>query len=231
MQIVIGNREKAAESVIRQCVKPDAWMGRLNLWRMNLSHSALTDWGLARVSIPTRGAILDVGCGGGRTVQKLAARAPAAKVHGLDYSETSVAASQRLNRRALASRRVEVHLGSVSQLPFPDGVFGLVTAVETHYYWPDLPADVREVWRVLKPGGSLLMVSEAYKGGKREATLQHMDAAMRQVTPFARPSVGEHRELLTAGGFVHVEVFEEYGKGWLCAIGKKPLAAGGRSRN
>jgi ubiquinone/menaquinone biosynthesis C-methylase UbiE len=50
-------------------------------------------------------------------------------------------------------------------LPFPDGLFDLVTAVETHYFWPDLPADMREIQRVLRPGGTLVVLAEAYKGG------------------------------------------------------------------
>ena len=57
---------------------------------MNLSHSKLTDWGLAHISIENHDTILDVGCGGGRTVSKLAAIANQGKVYGVDYSEESV---------------------------------------------------------------------------------------------------------------------------------------------
>jgi ubiquinone/menaquinone biosynthesis C-methylase UbiE len=49
--------------------------------------------------------------------------------------------------------RIEVRPASVSQLPFQDGMFDLVTEVETHFWWPDLAADVHEVFRVVKPGG------------------------------------------------------------------------------
>lgn len=44
-------------------------------------------------------------------------------------------------------------------------MFDLATAVETHYYWPDLNADMQEVLRVLKPVGTLIIIAEAYKGG------------------------------------------------------------------
>ena len=43
-------------------------------------------------------------------------------------------------------------------------MFDLVTAVETHFFWPDLPNDVREVLRVLKPGGTFLLIAEVYRG-------------------------------------------------------------------
>jgi SAM-dependent methyltransferase len=51
-------------------------------------------------------------------------------------------------------------------LPFPKDKFDLVTAVETQYYWPDLVADMREILRVLKPGGTLVVIAESYGKGK-----------------------------------------------------------------
>ncbi len=68
-----------------QCSKPTGWLGRFSLWRMNASHSKLTDWGLEHVSIESRYTILDVGCGGGRTVGKLAAIATQGKVYGCRF--------------------------------------------------------------------------------------------------------------------------------------------------
>jgi len=59
-----------------QCQKPRGWQGRLTLWRMNLSHSGVTDWGLTHISVGIHDIVLDVGCGGGRTIAKLAARWP-----------------------------------------------------------------------------------------------------------------------------------------------------------
>ena len=81
-----------------QCKKPSGWMGRLMLWSMNRRHSALTDWGLQHVHINPRDIVLDVGCGGGRTVAKLAALASDGKVVGVDYAEASVEASVTVGR-------------------------------------------------------------------------------------------------------------------------------------
>jgi ubiquinone/menaquinone biosynthesis C-methylase UbiE len=152
-----------------QCSKPTGWFGRFTLWRMNSSHSKLTDWGLAHFSIEKHSAILDVGCGGGRTVSKLAAIAAQGKVYGVDYSSESVAVSKKTNARWIDVGRVEIRQGSVSQLPFPDGMFDLVTAVETHFWWPNLPGDMREVFRVIKPGGTLILIAEIYKGANTMA--------------------------------------------------------------
>ena len=205
---------------VTQCQKPTGWWGRLTLRRMNKSHSKLTDWGLAQVGIEKNYTILDVGCGGGRTVSKLAAIAMEGKVYGVDYSEESVAATKGINALAIEAGRVEVRLGSVSQLPFPDGMFDLVTAVETHFWWPDLAADMREVFRVVKAGGMLVVVAEVYKGaGTMTSRLAEKYAARTGMTLL---SAEEHRELFANVGYADVQVIEKREKTWICVVGKKP---------
>jgi ubiquinone/menaquinone biosynthesis C-methylase UbiE len=206
---------------MKQCSKPTGWLGRFSLWRMNLSHSKLTDWGLGHVSIGKQFTILDVGCGGGRTVSKLAAIATEGKVYGVDYADESVAATKRLNARGIAAGRVEVRGGQVSQLPFADGEFDLVTGVETHFWWPNLPGDMREVLRVLKPGGTLILIAEIYKGANTMAAkLVEKHAAQVSMTLL---SVEEHRELFTSAGYSDVQIIEQRDKGWICGVGRKPL--------
>jgi len=73
--------------VLNQVRKPTRWVGRLFLWIMNSSHSRVTDWGLKHVRIEKGFTILDVGCGGGRTIQKLAALAPEGVIDGIDLCE------------------------------------------------------------------------------------------------------------------------------------------------
>lgn len=205
---------------VSQCQKPSGWLGRFTLWRMNASHSKLTDWGLAQVSVGERDTILDIGCGGGRTVSKLAAMATQGKVYGIDFSEESVAVSKKTNARWIEMGRVEIRHASVSQLPFPDGTFDLVTAVETHFWWPDLPGDTREIFRVVKPGGKVILIAEIYKGANTLAARLAEKYADR--SPIKLLSVDEHRELLRTAGFTDLQVVDESAKGWICATGKKP---------
>ena len=70
---------------VSQCQKPRGFFGRFVLWNMNSRHSRVTDWGLAHVSVSERDTILDVGCGGGRTVCKLAAMAAQGKSMALIF--------------------------------------------------------------------------------------------------------------------------------------------------
>jgi ubiquinone/menaquinone biosynthesis C-methylase UbiE len=204
--------------LMNQCKKPTGWLGRFNLWTMNSRHSKLTDWGLTHISISKHDTILDVGCGGGRTVYKLAAGATEGKVYGIDHSEESVAVAQRTNKQWIKMGRVAIQSGSVSHLPFSDDMFDLVTAVETHYYWPDLPADMREILRVLKPGGTLIVIAEAYKGGKYDKVVRKLS----ELTNMAILSVDEHREFFSKAGYSDVQIVERLKKGWICGIGRKP---------
>ncbi len=204
---------------LNQVRKPTKWVGRFFLWVMNMSHSALTDWGLKHVQIEEHFTILDVGCGGGRTIEKLAALAPKGMVYGIDYADGSIAASRSKNAQLIQDGRVEITQGSVSQLPFPAGKFDLVTAVETQYYWPDLVDDMREILRVLKPGGTLVVIAESYKKGAYNI-LQRPVMKLLRTTNLG---VDEHRELFSTAGYTDIQTFEVRTKGWFCGTGKKPL--------
>jgi ubiquinone/menaquinone biosynthesis C-methylase UbiE len=131
----------------------------------------------------------------------------------------------KTNKQAIAESRVEILEASVSHLPFADGRFNLVTAVETHYYWPNLRQDMREVLRVVAPGGTFIVIAESYKGGKRDRLLQRLDELQRRgIMTYAHLTVGEHRQLLEDAGFVKVDVIEQYDKNWICARGTRPPA-------
>lgn len=202
-----------------QVRKPTRWVGQFFVWMMNMSHSAVTDWGLEHVAIGQSFTILDVGCGGGRTVQKLASVASQGKVYGVDYAKGSLAAARTKNAGLIKSGRVEIRHGTVSQLPFAADSFDLVTAVETQYYWPDLVNDMREVLRVLKSGGTLLVIAEAHKKGAYNA----LQRPVMKLLKSANLSADDQRALFSDAGYTDIQVVEEKGKGWICAIGQKPL--------
>jgi ubiquinone/menaquinone biosynthesis C-methylase UbiE len=149
-------------------------------------------------------------------VAKLAQMAATGSVSGLDYSRASVAASLRTNREPVASGRVAIYHGSVSQLPFPDRQFDLVTAVETHYYWPNLTDDLREIRRALKPGGKVMIMAEAFKRSPFDPTRLAMKMLKASFL-----TEDEHRQALLSAGYDNIEIFTDRRKGWLCAIGVK----------
>jgi ubiquinone/menaquinone biosynthesis C-methylase UbiE len=186
---------------------------------MNSRHSSVTDWGLSHALIGKQDIILDIGCGGGRTVSKLAAIATQGKVYGIDHSTESVTMAMRTNKQWIDIARVEIREASVSQLPFSDGAFNVITAVETHFWWPALPTDLREVLRVLKPGGRLIIIAEVYKGS--ESFTSKAAERYSEKTGMALLSVEEHREHLTDASYSDVQVITDPSKGWIYCMGRK----------
>lgn len=102
--------------------------------------------------------ILDVGCGHGRGLAALAARAPGGWVVGIDPSELMVDIARRRNRRLTRAGRVQVTLADADALPFQSATFDRALCVHVIYFWEGLDASLREIARVLKPGGRLALV-------------------------------------------------------------------------
>jgi ubiquinone/menaquinone biosynthesis C-methylase UbiE len=208
----------SVSKLLDQCRKPTGWFGRLLLRDFNRHHSKLTDWGLTHLTIDKQNTILDVGCGGGRTIHKFAGTATEGKVYGIDFSDESVSVSRRTNHQWIKLGRVGILQASVSHLPFCDQMFDLVSAVETHFFWPDLVADMREVLRVLKPGGTLIIIAETYKGGRYDKPLQKL----AELLNIALLSVDEYRDLFSRAGYSDIEMFEDYDKVRICGNGTRP---------
>ena len=141
--------------------KPVGFGGKIMVAMMNSGHGAMADWGFEHITIPQTAVVLDAGCGGGTNIKKLLAKCPRGLVKGIDYSEVSVEKSQKVNAKAIEEGRCEVLQASVAQLPFAEDSFDLVTAFETIYFWPSLADCFRELYRVIKPGGTFFICNES----------------------------------------------------------------------
>ena len=89
------------KSLFTNCAHPKGRMGRAMLKFMNLCHAPLTNWGLNLVDIQDGWTMLDIGCGGGATLQRLLKRSQGAKVYGIDISEESVAKAIKVNAEVI----------------------------------------------------------------------------------------------------------------------------------
>ena len=157
------------KELIKNARKPVGELGNQILDRMNESHETMAVWGVSHFDIAESDVILDIGCGGGRNIERFSAQVSSGRVIGIDYSEVSVEKSSELNRKAIDEGKVEVIQGSVSEMPFEDNSFDIVTGFETIYFWPDFINDLKEVNRVLKKDGMVFFCNEAvYREGKME---------------------------------------------------------------
>ncbi len=158
-----------------------------------------------------------MGCGGGKTVQELARISSSGKVFGIDYSKEMIQLAHKINKKFVENGHVEIMHGSVSSLPFPDGMLNLVTAFEAYYFWPNLIDDLKEIKRVLKPGGILLIANEVYQHEKFEK--RNLKWAKWGDMMLHTPE--EYREFLTEAGYFDVAIFDISEKNWIAAVAKK----------
>lgn len=170
---------------------------------MNFGHAKLSEWGLSLLTMREGAHILDVGCGGGANIAKMLKNVQGSIVDGLDFSAESVAYSKKTNAAFLGKRRT-IHQGDVAALPYSDRTLDYVTAFETVYFWPDLDAGFREIRRVLKPGGLLLICCEA-----DDPTWSDRIDGM---TIHRGEDLQEH---LLREGYQKVELYR-HEKGWIC---------------
>lgn len=99
---------------------------------------------------PKPTSLLDIGCGTGRLLRRAAAVFPEARLTGVDPAEEMVEAA-----RAAAPKgsKISVVPGFAEELPFPAGSFDIATTTMSFHHWEDQPRAIREVRRVLSPGG------------------------------------------------------------------------------
>ena len=178
------------------CACPNGRMGRMVLRFMNCGHAPLTNWGLSFIEMQDKWTMLDIGCGGGATLQRLLKRSKGATVYGIDISEESVKKAEKVNANML-NKQVFVRQGTAENLPYNDGMFDLVTAVETVYFWRNISHCFGEVRRVLKQGGRFAVMVEVIDGDS---------VWTRLVDGMTAYSPEDLKSMLENAGFSQVEI-------------------------
>lgn len=206
-------KESCIMSFIENTRKPMGLGGRMMVSVMNLGHRSLAAWGLRFLKLPADANVLDCGCGGGANIKKLLKKCPQGIVKGIDYSPVSVAKARKLNETAVSDGRCVIWQGSVEQIIFASGWFNAVTAFETVYFWPNLIQCFREVYRVLKPGGTFLICNECGD----EASGKKWESKIDGMTVYTDVQL---KASLEQAGFYRVETHRNK-KGWLCVTGQK----------
>ena len=196
-----------------QC--PKGRQGKLVAKMMNLHHAKLTLWGLSKVAIDSDHVVLDVGCGGGKTVNKLAELVPKGKVFGIDHSIDMINFSKKINNKLIGQNRVEIIECSVEKMSFEDNFFDLVTAFETYYFWTNFPAALKEIKRVLKPGKKLLLVNELMHGITSAKVIKETHVKLYPLE--------EISDIMLSVGFEDIQIFKKTRPPWNAVIANKPL--------
>ncbi|WP_160671848.1 class I SAM-dependent methyltransferase [Clostridium sp. C8-1-8] len=202
---------------LNQCRKPTGDLGKIIVEDMNESHFNLTSWGLENINIENNFIVLDIGCGGGKTVSRMAERANQGKVYGMDYSDDCVKWSIDLNINLIKENKVEIFQGTVENIPFDAEKFDLITAVETIYFWPDVKANFSEVRRVLKTGGTFAIINEMYDS----EAFRDRNNEFAAIGDMNILSSEELKTILSEVGFNNIDIDLVEEKNWLRCVCSK----------
>lgn len=184
---------------------PQGAAGKLLIASMNIFHTPVSLWGISHLDLAGNEKILDIGCGGGINLSRFLKKVPHGHVTGIDLSPDCVNYSFMRNRNAIAEGRCSVYEGSAELLPFGANHFDVITAFETIYFWPDLPNTLKEIKRVLKPGGTFLIVNEADGYGFLDNLYPKI---IKDMTVY---KTEELSSILTKAGFTNIEIDTKLG--------------------
>ena len=184
--------------LMRAFGRPQGLLGRLGGIIMARVNTDCGSWVSDLLEVGPNDSVLEVGFGPGVVIQRLSRLAAAGHVAGIDQSREMVEQARARNATAIRNGRVDLRHGSVESLPFDDGSFDKALAINSMQIWPDAVAGLREIRRVMKPGGRIALGFTPYSG---------------------QPNKGL-TEALIAAGFTKARVVETP-KGF-CALATKP---------
>jgi SAM-dependent methyltransferase len=163
---------------------------------MEQGHGPVGKQAIALMHTGTDSRVLDVGCGSGWATRLLADYAVNGRVTGIDISDEMVNLARESSR---SHPNTDFEVASAEQLPFPDNEFTHAFSMESLYYYRNIPKALKEIQRVLRPGGSFFAVVDLY--WENQATHQWIDTLK---VPVELLSIDDYRSLFIDAGFVNI---------------------------
>lgn len=199
------------ECIARQSRRPSGWFGEIVARLMALENAPINRSAVDRLAPASGEAILEVGCGHGRTLKKILAL-DVQFAAGIDPSDVMVRLAGRGLRREIRAGRSHVELGEAAHLPFEDLRFDAALAVHVLYFWPDPAVEFAEIHRVLRHEGRLLVGFRP----RDEASTAALPASV-----YTLRSIEDVEASLLAAGFrstqADLERSGSYSMGWVLA--------------
>ncbi|KAA3662342.1 MAG: class I SAM-dependent methyltransferase [Calditrichaeota bacterium] len=141
----------------QQFFKPSGFWGRIAVDFMAVANRPVYDWTMEFLEIQPQDNVLEIGFGHGIYIEKAAKKADQGFVAGIDFSEAMVKRARRFNKHLIRRKKVALLHNDMQPIPYPDTFFDCAFAVNVIYFWNKPENELREIYRVLKPGGILAL--------------------------------------------------------------------------
>jgi ubiquinone/menaquinone biosynthesis C-methylase UbiE len=174
---------------------------------------------IERLDLPVGATVLDVGCGTGASALPAAEKVGSrGRVLGVDLAERLLEiARQKAQRQGLAN--IEFERADMERLDYPDDRFDAIVSVFSIFFVSDMARQVRDLWRMLRPGGCLAITTwdaRMFEPGTsiwRRAVKQVRPDLVSSISPWERIVEPQAlRDLLREAGIVDVEIVAEDGR-------------------
>ena len=181
-----------------QVEKPTGFFGRILARGMAWGHRSFYKNTAKILNLQPEDKYLEIGFGSGLFIKKYASHV--SRMAGLDYSEDMVNLARSINKNLIKSGKAEFKQGDVSDLPWNDNEFSVVVGIETFFFWSEPEASLKEIFRVLAPGGRLVLEMAYNKDDGRDHT--------KQIEKYNLRLYGseELKALLTDAGFSAISI-------------------------
>ncbi|GHO97805.1 hypothetical protein KSF_078530 [Reticulibacter mediterranei] len=187
---------------------PRGLLGQLGGAIMARSTRSRNEWTLSLLTIQPNEQILEVGFGPGALIEGMATKITKGQIVGVDMSPLMLEQASKRNAIAIREGRVSLQHGSALVLPFSDDTFDKALSANSIHIWPDQLAGIKEMRRVLKPGGEIAIVLQPV-WARTDDEVKHIGEDLTQ--------------LLTQAGLHHtrLEFKSMKPKSSVCALGIK----------
>jgi len=145
------------EFIARHGGMPAGWLGRVVASTMERETAAINQHAIALLDPQVGESVLDVGTGNGLSLRHLASRVGEGTVVGVDHSPVMCRRAEKNNKSLIDEGPVSIVCACSDDLPFETGYFDAAMSVHTLYFWDPAEPHLKEIARVLRPGGKLVL--------------------------------------------------------------------------
>jgi arsenite methyltransferase len=147
-----------ASFMAAQLRRPSGFFGRHFLLRLlNRSNTPANEMVLEVLNLNPEDSVLEVGFGGGDLISKMARTVTKGHIAGIDFSPDAVEACSRRFSTLIAAGKISLQCAEVEKLPFAADTFTRACAVNVIYFWADPMVPLKQIHRVLKEKGKLVL--------------------------------------------------------------------------
>lgn len=180
-------------ALAQQARRPNGLFGRLFGFSMSRINREANAWTLSLLDVESTDDVLEIGYGPGQAIALLCDIVTKGTISGIDFSNTMLQQACSRNREAILRGQVTLAVGDAAALPYADASFDKVFCVNVIYFWQQPQQQLKEILRVLRPGGTLAV----YMGDANEMA----GVRITQTGVFNLYSSGDLMRMLDEVGF------------------------------